>query len=154
MVTVRYNGFDGEVHEGQLVVNKRIAVEVKVIFEEIRATGFPISKCVPISEYGWDDDRSIADNNTSAFNYRFALVPGPKPVHLSRHAYGMAIDINPKINPFVGANGFQANQYHPGRPGTLSSNSAVTKIFLRHHWKWGGRWRNGHDYQHFEKPIS
>lgn len=151
IVVVSYNGFDHLKHQGQIVVDRAIASEVKAIFAEIETTGYPITKVVPIVAYRWDDDASIADNNTSAFNYRHVIGPGQNTTKLSHHSYGRAIDINPKINPFVGADGSTSRPYEPGKPGVLTLGSRVTKIFLKHGWTWGGSWRSGHDYQHFEK---
>jgi len=151
VVTVTYNGFDHRRHQGQIVVDRAVAKEVKHIFDEIEATGYPIGKVVPIVAYGWDDDVSIADNNTSGFNYRHVIGPGQNTHKLSHHSYGRAIDVNPKINPFVAADGSTSRPYVPGKPGVLTLDSPVTRIFLKRGWTWGGTWRTGHDYQHFEK---
>ena len=151
LVTVTYRGFDNHRHQGQIVVDKAIAEDVRQIFREIEATGYPITKVVPIVRYGWDDDRSIADNNTSAFNYRHVMGPGQQTTKLSNHSYGRAIDLNPKINPFVAKDGTTPRPYDPSKLGTLTLRSSVTQIFLKHHWRWGGQWRSGKDYQHFER---
>ena len=50
-----------------------------------------------IDDYGGDDDRSMAANNTSGFNCR--RVAGQS--SWSAHAYGEAIDLNPVQNPYV-----------------------------------------------------
>ena len=151
VVEVSYNGFDHKRHRGQIVVNRAVSADVKAIFAEIERTGYPITKVVPIVDYGWDDDASIADNNTSGFNYRHVMGPGQDTSALSHHAYGRAIDLNPKINPFVSRSGESPRPYRPGQPGVLTLKSPVTQIFLRHGWKWGGSWVSGKDYQHFEK---
>ena len=151
LVTVTYNGFDHRRHQGQIIVDRVIAGEVKKIFEEIEATGYPITKVVPIVAYGWDDQVSIDNNNTSAFNYRHVIGPGQDTTKLSHHSYGRAIDLNPKINPFVSVKGVSDRPYDPSKAGTLTLNSRVTQIFLSHGWKWGGVWKSGKDYQHFEK---
>ncbi len=59
-----------------MLLTERWLARVKQIFDEIEATGYPITKVVPIVAYEWDDDASIADNNTSAFNYRHVIGPG------------------------------------------------------------------------------
>ena len=151
LVTVNYLGFDHHLHQGQIVVDKVVAKDVRQIFHEIETTGYPISRAVPIVAYGWDDDASIADNNTSAFNYRHVIGPNQQTNKLSNHSYGRAIDLNPRINPFVSKDGKSPRPYDLSQPGTLAVHSKVTQIFLRHGWKWGGNWRNGKDYQHFEK---
>ena len=52
----------------------------------------------PVAAYGGSDDRSAAADNTSAFNCRYAVAPGPK--RWSVHAYGEAIDVNDVENPY------------------------------------------------------
>jgi peptidoglycan LD-endopeptidase CwlK len=151
LVNVSYNGFDHRLHEGQIVVDQDVANEVRQIFDEIRTAGYPIAKVIPIARYGWSDTRSILDNNTSAFNYRYVIVPGQKSNKLSNHSFGKAIDLNPKINPFVSASGHSARPYNPEVTGALTRNSKATKIFQRYGWTWGGSWAGGKDYQHFSK---
>ena len=128
-----------------------VAKDVKHIFDEIEATGYPITKVVPIVAYKWDDQASIDDNNTSAFNYRHVIGPGQNSAKLSNHSFGRAIDLNPGINPFVAKDGTSPRPYDPSKPGTLTLKSPVTQIFLTHNWKWGGQWMKGKDYQHFER---
>lgn len=150
VVTVNYVGFDKRRHQGQIVVARSIAREVATIFNEIEATGYPIKKVIPIVEYQWNDQASINDNNTSAFNYRHVIGPGQDTSQLSRHSFGKAIDLNPWINPFVPASGKSTRAYDPKKPGTLTIDCPVTKIFLRHGWTWGGTWKGAKDYQHFD----
>ena len=52
---------------------------------------------VVTDEYDADDDRSMADNNTSCFNYRFV----PHTTRVSKHGRGLAIDLNPRYNPYI-----------------------------------------------------
>lgn len=151
VVTVFYRGFDGLRHEGQIVVERAVAKEVRAIFDEIEASGYRIRKVVPIVAYGWSDSASIADDNTSAFNYRHVIVPGQTSGNLSAHSYGRAIDLNPKENPFVSASGSSPRPYNTKNPATLTLQSSPVKIFIRHGWKWGGQWKGGRDYQHFSK---
>ena len=154
LVTVYYHGFDGRRHRGQIVVNKDVAEDTKEIFAELEQIGYPITKVVPIVKYGWSDQASINDNNTSAFNYRIAIVPGVRSTKLSNHSFGRAIDLNPLINPFVSSSGASARAYDPDVEGTLTLTTPATQIFLEHGWSWGGQWKGGKDYQHFEKVSS
>lgn len=147
VVTVRYFSFDGKIHEGQIVVHKELSRDVKEIFEELRLARFPIKKVVPIVRYNWSDDASIADNNTSAFNYR--TVSGTR--KLSDHAYGRAIDVNPYLNPWVGRRGVSSRPYNTSVAGTIASGDVVVKAFTKRGWKWGGSWKHSKDYQHFSK---
>ncbi len=150
MIEVEYQGFDGLEHRGQIIVHRDLADEVKAIFQEITAARFPLEKVVPVAKYDWSDDLSMADNNSSGFNYR--PVVGRK--HLSQHAFGRAIDINPRQNPYVSQTRTLPHGalYDPQEPGTLTENSAVVRSFEKRGWTWGGTWRNLKDWQHFEKP--
>lgn len=152
VVDVTYLGFDGKEHRGQIVVDKDIVSEVRQIFAELRKAHYPIKKVIPIVKYGWHDQKSINDNNTSAFNYRRVIVPGGGQGSLSKHSFGRAIDLNPYQNPFVSANGRTPRPYNPKAKGTLTRQSRATQVFYAHGWKWGGDWTGGKDYQHFYKP--
>lgn len=99
-VKVKYYGYDGKIRSGQLLVNKSIAKDTVEIFQELYDMQYPIESIRLVDDYGADDTRSMEANNTSAFNYR--IVEGTS--HLSNHAYGKAIDINPRVNPFVKRN--------------------------------------------------
>lgn len=99
-VKVKYYGYDGKIRSGQLLVNKSIAKDTVEIFQELYDMQYPIESIRLIDDYGADDTKSMEANNTSAFNYR--IVEGTS--HLSKHAYGRAIDINPRVNPFVKRN--------------------------------------------------
>ena len=151
VVKVLYRGFDGRVHRGQLVVDRRLAGDVREVFRIALQAEFPIFSVIPISHprFGWDDDKSMAANNTSGFNYR--TVTGGST--LSRHALGLAVDINPALNPYIrgGVVLPEGAEYVPGRPGTLTPDSPVVQAFLRLGWTWGGTWESLKDYQHFQK---
>ena len=152
LVDVYYYGFDDKLHKGQLVVHKAVVLDVIEIFELIRESRFPISKVVPISNYGWSDEKSMQDNNTSAFNYRF--ISGTRVI--SNHASGLAIDINPMMNPYI-KNGIslpEKSVYDTIKAGTISSGSQLVKEFKQRGWQWGGDWKSLKDYQHFEKKLK
>lgn len=159
LVEVLYYSFDGKIHRGQLVIDKRLIKDIQEIFRVALENKFPITSVVPISSSRflkngkWNDDgQSMLANNTSAFNYR--KVTGGK--SLSRHAYGFAIDINPVQNPYIkGGIVLPPNAvYDIRKPGTLSRDSVVVKSFIRLGWVWGGNWKSLKDYQHFEKILS
>lgn len=152
IVEVEYLGFDGFDHRGQIVVDRSLAGEVRAIFAELRKIRYPIRRVVPVVRYGWDDIRSMRDNNTSGFNYRGQVTPNGRSNILSKHALGRAIDLNPYLNPYVSTSGKALSAYRPAIKGTLTRHSAATKIFLSRGWKWGGNWPGGKDYQHFVKP--
>jgi peptidoglycan LD-endopeptidase CwlK len=152
LVNVYYYGFDDKLHKGQLVVHKDIVLDMIEIFELIRESRFPIGKVVPISKYGWSDEKSIQDNNTSAFNYRF--ISGSRVI--SNHASGLAIDINPMLNPYIkNGNSLPENCiYDTTKAGTLLSGSELVNEFKQRGWQWGGDWKSLKDYQHFEKKLK
>jgi hypothetical protein len=150
-VRVTYWGFDGRVHEGRLVVARRVAADVVAVFRRLYAARFPIRRMVPVSAYRGSDDASMAADNTSAFNCRF--VDGT--TRWSMHAYGEAIDLNPVENPYVqGAHvsppaGRRYLDRTNRRPGMVVEGDVVVRAFAAAGWRWGGRWTGSKDYQHF-----
>lgn len=152
LLEVLYYGFDGKVHKGQMVANKSVAMDLVKIFNFIYETKFPVEKVIPMSQYNWSDEKSMQDNNTSCFNYRF--VSGSR--ILSKHAEGLAVDINPKLNPYIknGESMPEGAKYDPAVEGTLTSDSPLTQEFIRLGWSWGGNWKSLKDYQHFQKDSE
>lgn len=151
---VPYWGFDNQLHEGELLIHQDTAADLSDIFNKLAKTKFPIEKIQTIDAYQNDDDSSMADNNTSAFNCR-AMTNNPK--RLSYHASGIAIDINPKLNPWVKgdtvypANGKAYANRSEIKPGMISHDSLIYQLFKEKGWEWGGDWLTLKDYQHFEK---
>ncbi len=152
LVNVYYYSFDGKLHKGQLVINKNLVNDIKIVFKEIRKEKFPIAKVVPIVAYTWSDSASMADDNTSAFNYR--VIKGTD--RLSNHAFGIAIDINPKLNPQITKDAILPSNgsYRTAKAGTITENSFLVRLFKKLGWSWGGDWKSSKDYQHFEKKIN
>jgi hypothetical protein len=152
-VHLTYVGFDGLSHYGTMVVNESVAVDVVEIFREIYEAGFSIEKIELIDIYGGDDDLSMADNNSSAFNYR--EVPGT--TSISKHSYGVAIDINPIQNPYIVGDevmpevGRDYLDRDDVRQGMIVTDDVVYDAFISRGWTWGGEWRSVKDYQHFVK---
>lgn len=150
MCVIHYST-DFKIHKGQLLIDKRLADDIREVFQTALREKFPIHSVIPVSHprFRWNDNRSMAANNTSAFNYRKVMGGNS----LSKHAYGFAIDINPLYNPYIknritlppGA------EYIRSRPGTLTRDCPVVKTFLRLGWLWGGDWKTLKDYQHFAK---
>jgi peptidoglycan LD-endopeptidase CwlK len=150
LISVRYVGFEGLLHEGQLVVHRELAVELKEIFALMENLKFPIAGAVPIVRYGWSDDVSMAADNASAFNYR--TIAGTD--RLSCHATGRAVDISPRRNPAVYPDGRivpTGALRRPGSPGTFSDDHPVVRAFRERGWRWGGHFTHMKDYHHFEK---
>ncbi len=147
VVAVRYYSFDGKLHEGRIVVHHDLKNDIIEIFRDIEQSRFPVAKVIPIVKYGWSDSKSIADNNTSGFNYR--TVEGTR--RLSDHARGRAVDLNPYLNPWISRRGKGSRPYNPSVPGTITADGPVVKAFAKRGWAWGGSWKNSKDYQHFYK---
>lgn len=151
LIDIRYRGFDGRLHAGQLVVCRELGEEVRDLFGLMERLRFPVGRAVPVARYGWSDEASMAADNASAFNYR--CIAGTD--RLSRHAAGRAIDINPLRNPVVYPDGRIAPagaRYRPGEPGTFTGDSPVVRAFGERGWRWGGHFTHLSDYHHFEKP--
>ena len=148
---------DGGQAAGEMIVNKQIAADVLAIFRELYTMQYPIEKMLLIDEYSGDDEASMADNNTSAFNYR--VVAGTST--LSRHAVGMAIDLNPCMNPYITYNADGTENISPENAVAFADRSAsfqmkidtsdaAYKLFTAYGFEWGGSWTTVKDYQHFE----
>lgn len=157
-VGVRYYDFDGVEHDdGELIVNKGVAGEVAKIFLELYEAKYPFTSIILVDEFGQkaSDSASMAANNTSAFNYR--LVNGTH--SLSKHSYGLAIDVNPLINPYVNGKNVAPPE---GRAyldrtkdveGMIDHDDLAYKVFTSYGWLWGGDWSDP-DYQHFYKQPA
>lgn len=156
-IKVLHYGFDGVVHEGELIVNKQIADDIIEIFKELFEAKYPIEKMTLIDEYNADDDISMEDNNTSCFNYR--EIQGTST--LSNHSYGMAIDINPLYNPYVKENSKEtiilpksARSYTDRELDCeyyIKKDDICYNAFIKRGFTWGGDWKSVKDYQHFER---
>ena len=156
---VTYRDFKGQRKTGEIIVHKEVAAEVKKIFGELYAIGYPVRQMRLVSDYKGSDWQSIEADNTSAFNCRKAT--GSK--HWSKHSYGKAIDLNSIENPYVSRSGHishKASQQYRKRQHTkntsadkavLLHNDKAVKIFKKYGWKWGGDWSGVKDYQHFSK---
>lgn len=149
LIDVEYYSFDEKLHKGQLVINKKVEKDIVEIFKLIKDLKFPVGKVIPVVKYKWDDEASMNDNNTVAFNYR--KVKGSK--ILSLHSYGLAIDINPLQNPHIKGKIIQpsSGEYDTKSKGTILRDSKLVNEFVKRGWQWGGTWRSSKDYQHFEK---
>ena len=153
-IRLRYVGFDGRSHVGQLVVNERVVPDVVSVFRALYTAHFPIRQMQPIDVYRGSDSRSTAADNTSSFNCRFAVAPGPK--HWSMHAYGEAIDINTVENPYLEGgrvlppSGAPYADRSRVRRGMAVAGNVLVRAFDATGWGWGGRWPGAtKDYQHF-----
>jgi hypothetical protein len=154
LITMTYWGFDDKPHTGELVVRKTVTDDVVTVFKKLYGWRWPIRQMKLVDAYKGDDYASIDVDNTSAFNCR----PATGSSNWSNHAYGEAIDINPRENPYVTASGSTAHQNakkYTKRPmkgkGVINPGDKVVKAFAQVGWEWGGDWAGTKDFQHFSK---
>jgi hypothetical protein len=156
VVSYRYYGFDRGTHIGQIVVNQKVAYSVAEVFATLYAMRFPIRDGAFSSVYGPHPWKS--GDVTASFECRNA---GASPCsssstthHWSMHAFGEAIDLDPRENPYVGCGMTRdktAVSYMKRsrvRPGMVTP--AVRSAFASVGWGWGGSWVGStKDYMHF-----
>ena len=158
LLTLPYRDFSGAGRTGQMIVHASVAEDVREVFVNLHSdNSFAIARMDLVDVFGGDDEASMAANNTSGYNCRKAS--GSK--RLSSHALGLAIDVNPLVNPFVWKKGTSPKGGEPfdtlaerqaaasQQPGLVSADSAITLAFKAKGWGWGGDWKNSKDYQHF-----
>ena len=162
-IRLSYIGFDGTTHTGEMIVNASVAEQVVRVFSLLYRARFPIRRMEPVDLFHGSDPRSMAADNTSGFNCRRAVAPGPP--QWSMHAYGLAIDVNTLQNPYIEA----GTGVHPPagaayvnrsdiRPGMAYPGGILVSAFSSVGWRWGGYWAGSPDYQHFsvngrEQPV-
>ncbi len=153
--------FDGNLAEGELICNQLIAQDLLEIFYELYRNEYQLEKVRLIDEYDGDDIASMEDNNTSCFNYR--VIEGS--TSLSKHALGLALDINPLYNPHITYEKDGSQNISPasaaayadrtaGFPYKIDENDLCYKLFIKHGFTWGGNWNSSKDYQHFQKAVQ
>ncbi len=159
-VHILHYNFEGESTEGELICNAYIARDLTEIFYELYRNEYQLEKVLLIDEYDGDDETSMEDNNTSCFNYR----PVSGSDSLSKHAYGLAVDINPLYNPYITYTTDGTQNISPvsalpyadrsaGFPYKIDEDDLCYKLFTKHGFTWGGNWNNVKDYQHIQKAI-
>ena len=154
--------FNGEYQVGEMIVNKKVAGDVLEIFQNLCENKYQIYSMKLIDDF-WagtgskSDYASIDANNTSAFCYRTATGGG----NLSKHALGLAIDLNPQQNPYVTYKNGKPKYSHENAKDYVENRSSDTphvitkkdrayKLFKNYGWSWGGSWSSPKDYQHFQ----
>lgn len=159
-LNLSYCDAQGQTRQGEMVCHKRIAADLVSIFRQLWKEGYRIERMRLVDDYGADDQRSMAANNTSCFNFRY--ISGTRTV--SKHGRGMAVDINPLYNPYVYTRGgvrriepaegkaYAANRERlRGMPFVITRSDLCCRLFRQHGFRWGGDWARSKDYQHFEK---
>lgn len=152
-LTLPYYDFEGQVQQGEMVCNVKIAKDLIAVFRELFEKQYQFCSIRLIDDFGGSDEASMLANNTSCFNYRTKSGSSA----LSSHALGLAVDVNPMQNPFV-----KRGKVYPETATDfvdrnldfahkIDTQDACYKSFKAHGFRWGGLWRSAKDYQHFEK---
>lgn len=149
LIDVLYYSTDGKVHQGQILTNKKIAQQLQALFMFMKQMRFPVAHAIPIVKYNWNDDLSMQANNTSSFCYRN--------LGYSKHALGLAIDINPFFNPLRWKQGYTNRQikpigasYNPNVAGSFYPSNPVIEKAKKLGLHWGHYFSNKYDDHHFE----
>jgi hypothetical protein len=152
----RYHGFDEKTHVGQILVNEKVARPLAKVFGRLYRMRFPIRNGAFSSAYGQHPFAS--GDVTASFECRQAAASPctgkARTGTWSMHAYGEAVDLDPRENPYVGcgmtrdktALSYLKRSWH--RPGMVTP--AVVRAFASIGWGWGGSWVGStKDYMHF-----
>ena len=150
VITMTHWGFDGQVHDGELIVRTSDVNATLAVFSAGFNAKFPIRQMVNPRHFGANDITMMEADNTSAFNCRQVV---GNPYRVSPHSYGYAVDINPRENPY-----YAAGVWYPSsgsayisrstrRPGMHFSDTVFPAQFVRNGGHWGGSYS---DYHHFE----
>jgi D-alanyl-D-alanine carboxypeptidase len=152
LIEMTYWGFDKRPHQGQLIVNAKVAKDIVKAFKRVYAARYPIRRMELVDKYKGSDFESIEADNTSAFNCRKATGSSS----WSQHAYGLAVDINPCENPYVEPDGGVSHKQcvkfrdrDRRNPAVIHRGDKVYRAFAAIGWGWGGLWSGARDYQHF-----
>jgi len=159
---VSYRDFQHIPHKDIIEVNRALKDDVISFFKYAYYLNFPIHEVSVSSDprFNWDDNKLMAANVTSGFNYR-TIAGTDRP---SQHGLGRAIDVNPRQNPYIVLDD-QGNpvvaprgaSWLMGTPGTLHRDHPLIQLMLSRGWVWGGNWTlqdlDGAviDYQHLQK---
>ena len=156
LLTVKHWDFEGKRATGQLVVNKTAAPKLRIAFGRLYGLHFPIRDMRFGHFYGPSNERF--DDVTASFQCRQSVSSpcngGGPSGRWSNHAYGLAVDINPRENPYVGCGmsynattrRYRDRSVH--RRGMLTPKAVAA--FRAIGWGWGGSWSGDtKDYMHF-----
>jgi hypothetical protein len=124
---------------------------VVAAFRQLFATGVPIEEMRLPTTADVRAKPTGDGNNTAAYVCRAARGQ----TRFSQHAYGLAIDVNPFVNPDIRGNlvlpelasAYRDRTWH--RPGMFLAGSTAVRAFTSHGWGWGGTWHSSKDYMHF-----
>ena len=150
-LTLAFHGFDGRLHTGELVVNASVADDVVTVFRRLYAASYPIEEMRLPTSADLDAPPTGDGNDTAAYVCRSTRGS----TSLSAHAYGLAIDLNPFVNPYSKgdlvlpelAGAYLDRSWH--RPGMVLRGGVVTRAFAAVGWTWGGDFSSVSDLMHF-----
>lgn len=150
---VLYYSTDGRMHRGQMLSDTSIVQDMQELFAIMREEHFVIEKVIPVVRYNWDDEASMADNNSYCFCFRDASY--------SFHSVGLAVDINPYFNPQRWKGSYRQMRqdkpvgavYAPSRPGTFIVGSRIVEEFRKRGFRWGHYMSRKSDDHHFQKAA-
>lgn len=148
---------DGQIHLGEMVCNKLIADRLVRILRQLFDAKYPIQRMLLPEAYDADDETQMRNNNSSCFCYR--AVSGSR--KLSKHARGLAVDINTLYNPYYKDRADGTRYVQPAtavkycdRTKTfdykIDHSDLCYRLFTEAGFEWGGDWKSCKDFQHFE----
>ncbi len=156
-------GNDARVHRGTLIVHRDVATDVAKAFGQLFDARFPVHSMRPASDFAGIDEATMDANNTSAFNCR-PVAGTDRP---SEHSLGTAIDINPRVNPWMRwgyddkrkierwfvepESGRRYVDRPEDAPGIILPGGVVDRAFKAIGWGWGGDWDDKKDWQHVSR---
>jgi hypothetical protein len=158
LLTVSYHDFGGRTRTGGLVVNRAAAAPLARVFRRLYALHFPIRHMRLADAYGPRRDRPRDGDVSGAFECRQAVpspcVGGRGTGTWSMHAFGLAVDLNPVENPYVGCGQSRdpatRRYFDRSRHRRGMVTGRVVAAFRSIGWGWGGAWSgNTKDYMHF-----
>ena len=172
--TIIHVAIDGT-YAGHIVINDEVKPDSAEAIRQLKTLGVRktvmltgdreavaarVAQQLLIDEYHADDEISMANNNSSCFNFRLVAHTN----RISKHGLGVAVDINPLYNPYIKT--IESGLYiapAAGRPYMdrdkefdykLEKDDPCYKLFVDNGFEWGGEWEDEKDYQHFEIPVK
>ena len=151
LLELSFWGFDDRPHTGRLVVNASVADDVASVFHDLWDARFPLEEVRLVTRADLDAPPTGDGNTTAAYACR----PITGSAGWSAHAYGLAVDVNPFMNPYKNgdlvlpelASAYLDRDWR--RPGMIFADGPVVRAFDRVGWTWGGTFRSVLDLHHF-----
>jgi hypothetical protein len=151
LLRVSFWGFDDRPHTGELVVNASVADDVVSVFGDLYTARFPLEEVRLVTRADLDAPPTGDGNTTAAYACR----PVRGSTEWSAHAYGLAVDVNPFLNPYRSgdlvlpelASAYLDRDWR--RPGMIFADGPVVRAFDRVGWTWGGTFQSVLDLHHF-----